>query len=129
MSLTDRKLLSITQIEGRIASHDAFLKRELDRRKPALDYVEDASSLAEYVGGSAEPLGSGEGWVIAKEMFPGVEIVLIYHRADDEFPSSLRALYAGDRIRDTKGLDLAELTIACVNQMLRYIRETVEDPP
>jgi len=129
MSLAKRELLSIRQIEGPIATHDAFLKRELDRRQVALACVDDAARLAEYIGGRVESLGRGEDWVIVKEVFPGVEIVFIYQRADDEFPSSLRVLYTGQRIRNTRGEDLADLTIACVNQMLRYVKETVADPP
>ena len=129
MSLKGKELLSIKQIEGPIATHDGFLKREMDRRQVALAYVNDVSKLAEYIGGKVESLGRGEDWVIAKEMFPGIEIVFMYTRADDEFPSSLRVLYTGGRIKKTKGEDLAELTIACVNQMLRYVKETVEDPP
>jgi len=129
MSLEGKELLSIKQIEGPISTHDGFLKREMDRRQVALAYVNDVSKLAEYIGGKVESLGRGEDWVITKEMFPGIEIVFMYTRADDEFPSSLRVLYTGERIKKTKGEDLAELTIACVNQMLRYIKETVEDPP
>ena len=129
MSLKGKELLSIKQIEGPIATHDGFLKREMDRRQVALAYVNNVSKLAEYIGGKVESLERGEDWVITKEMFPGIEIVFMYTRADDEFPSSLRVLYTGGRIKKTKGEDLAELTIACVNQMLRYVKETVEDPP
>jgi len=129
MSLKDKELLSLRQIEGIIATHDGFLKHEMDRRQVALAYVDDVSKLAEYIGGEVESLGRGEDWVITKEMFPGIEIVFVYTRADDEFPSSLRVLYTGERIKKTRGEDLADLTIACVNQMLRYVKETVEDPP
>ena len=129
MSLKDRELLSLRQIEGIIATHDGFLKHEMGRRQVALAYVDDVSKLAEYIGGEIESLGRGEDWVITKEMFPGIEIVFVYTRADDEFPSSLRVLYTGERIRKTSGEDLADVTIACVNQMLRYVKETVEDPP
>jgi len=129
MSLKDKELLSLRQIEGIIATHDGFLKHEMDRRQVALAYVDNVSKLAEYIGGEVESLGRGEDWVITKEMFPGIEIVFVYTRADDEFPSSLRVLYTGERIRKTRGEDLADLTIACVNQMLRYVKETVEDPP
>ena len=127
--MKDKELLGLRQIEGAIATHDGFLKREMDRRQVALAYVDDVSKLAEYIGGEVESLGRGEDWVITKEMFPGIEIVFVYTRADDEFPSSLRVLYTGERIKKTRGEDLADLTIACVNQMLRYVKETVEDPP
>ena len=57
MSLEGKELLSIKQIEGPIATHDGFLKREMDRRQVALAYVDDVSKLAEYIGGQVESLG------------------------------------------------------------------------
>jgi len=129
MSLKDKKLLSLKEIEGAIATHDGFVKREIKKRKEALDYVDNSSKLAKYIGGEITTLGVGEDWAIKKEIFPGIEILFLYNRADEEFPSNLRVLYSGERIRGTRGEDLAELTIACVNQMLRYIKETVKDPP
>ena len=129
MGLRDKTLLSLKEIEGPVATHDGFVKREVGRRKEALSYVDNVSKLAEYIGGEVVSLGRGEDWVITKEMFPGIEIVFVYTRADDEFTSSLRVLYTGEKIKKTRGEDLAELTIACVNQMLRYVKETVEDPP
>ena len=69
-------------------------------------------------------LGLGEDWAIRKEIFPGIEILFIYDRADEEFPNSLRALYSGQRIKKIRGEDLVELTIACANHILRYVRDT-----
>lgn len=129
MGLRDGKLLSLKEIEGPLATHDGFIKRELERRKDPLSFVDNPAGLARYIGGEVSSLGRGEDWVIRKKIFPGVEIILIFTRADDEFPSSLRVLYSGRRIKKVRGEDLAELTIACVNHMLRYVRETVEDPP
>lgn len=129
MGLRDKKLLSLKEIEGPIGSHDGFLKREMDRRKEPLTYVDDVSKLAEYIGGEVVSLGISEDWAIRKEIFPGIQILLIYNRADEEFPSNLRVLYSGERIGKIRGEDLVELTIACVNHMLRYVRETVKDPP
>lgn len=129
MALRDQELLSLKEIENAVATHDGFIKREMDRRKEALAHVENVSGLAEYIGGKVESLGRGEDWAMKKEIFPGIEIHFIYSRADDEFPSSLRVLYSGERIRKTRGEDLAELTIACVNQMLRYVKETARTPP
>ena len=129
MSLKDQKLLSLKEIDGPAASHDGFMKREVAKRKDALGYVDSVSNLAKYIGGEIISLGRGEDWALKKEVFPGVEILFIYNRADEEFPSNLRVLYSGKRIRDTRGEDLAELTIACVNQMLRYVKETVKEPP
>ena len=105
------------------------MKREVARRKDALDYVDNVPRLAEYIGGEIISLKLGEDWAIKKEIFPGINILFIYNRADDEFPSNLRVLYSGERILATRGEDLADLTIACINQMLRYVKETVETPP
>lgn len=129
MGLKDKKLLSLKEIEGPLATHDGFVKREVAKRKEALDLVDDASKLAEYIGGEVTSMGIGEDWGIKKEIFPGIDILFLYNRANEEFPSNLRVLYSGERIRHTRGEDLAELTIACVNQMLRYVKETVKDPP
>lgn len=112
-----------------MGTHDGFMKREVERRQEALAYVDDVSKLAGYIGGKVESLGRGETWAMSKEIFPGIEIIFVYDQADEEFPSRLRVLYCGERIRYTRGEDLADLTIACVNQMLRYVRETVADPP
>ncbi len=129
MGLKDRNLITLKEIDGPSAPHDAFLKREVDLRKEALAYVDDAARLAEYVGGEAESLGLREAWALRKEVFPGVEIHFVFSRADDEFPAGLRVLYSGRRIRGISGEDLIELTVACLNHMLRYVRETVADPP
>jgi len=129
MSLKDKKLISLKEIEGPISPHDGFVKREIDKRKEALGYVDNVNRLADYIGGEIVSLGLGEDWAMRKEIFPGIEILFIYNRADEEFPSSLRALYSGQRIKSIRGEDLAELTIACVNHMLRYVKETVKDPP
>ncbi|MFC2018204.1 DUF3786 domain-containing protein [Chloroflexota bacterium] len=129
MSLKDSKLLSLKEIEGPTHSHDDFIKRETARRKVAIDCVDDVARLAEYIGGEIVSLGLREDWAIKKEIFPGIEVIFVYNKADEEFPSNLRVLYSGERIRSTRGEDLADLTIACVNQMLRYVRDTVADPP
>ncbi len=50
-------------------------------------------------------------------------------RADEEFPSNVRVLYSGENIKKIRGEDLVELTVACLNHMLRYVKETVENPP
>lgn len=129
MGLRDKKLLSLKEIEGPTGPHDGFLKREMDRRKEPLSYVDDVSKLAEYIGGEVVSLGISEDWAIRKEVFPGIQILFVYNRADEEFPSNLRILYSGERIGTIRGEDLVELTIACVNHMLRYVKETVKDPP
>jgi len=129
VGLRDKKLLSLKEIEEPTSPHDGFLKREMDRRKEPLSYADDVSKLAEYIGGEVVSLGISEDWAIRKEIFPGIQILFIYNRADEEFPSNLRVLYSGERIGKIRGEDLVELTIACVNHMLRYVKETVKDPP
>ena len=129
MSLKDSKLLSLKEIEGPTTTHDTFIKGEIARRKVALEYVDNITALADYIGGEVISLGLREDWAIKKEIFPGIEIIFIFNKADEEFPSNFRVLYSGERIRSTRGEDLADLTIACVNQMLRYVRDTVTDPP
>ena len=129
MGLKDSKLLTLKEIEGPLCTHDAFLKREIERRKEALDYADDVSKLSEYIGGAVTSLGISEDWAIKKAIFPGIEIIFLYNKADEEFPSNLRILYSGSEIRKIPGEDLADLTIACVNHMLRYVRDTVENPP
>ena len=124
MGLGDKKLITLKEIEGVISPHDGFVKTEMQKRKEALQYVKDVSELADYIGGEVVNLGLSEDWAIKREIFPGVEIVFAYNHADEEFPSNLRVFYSGERVRGVHGEDLAELTIACVNHMLRYVRET-----
>lgn len=116
--------MTLKEIEGPQSSHDGYVKRELDRRKEALKYVENVVGLAEYIGGKVEYLGLREDWAIRKEIFPGINIIFAYNRADEEFPSSLRVFFSGERVQEMPGEDLMELTIACVNHMLRWVRET-----
>jgi hypothetical protein len=127
MGLKDKKLISLKEIEGTISTHDGFVKREMQRRQDVLEYVEDVIGLAEYIGGEVVNLGLREDWAVKKAIFPGIEIVFVFNRADEEFASNLRVLYSGERVRKIHGEDLAELTIACVNHMLRYVRETNSD--
>ncbi len=129
MGLKDKRLISIKEIDGPLTPHDAFIKREVDLRKEALDLVNDVSGLAGFVGAEVESLGLGENWGIRKEFFPGIQVHFLYTRADEEFPSSIRVLYSGDNIKKIRGEDLVELTVACLNHMLRYVKETVENPP
>ncbi len=129
MALKDHSLITLKEIDGPQAPHDAFLKREVGLRQEALACVDDVARLAEYVGGQPESLGLREDWALRKELFPGAEIHFVFSRADEEFPARLRVLFSGDRIRKISGEDLIELTVACLNHMLRYVRETVADPP
>ena len=124
MGLKDKRLISLHEIEGAISPHHRQIERALKGRKEALEYVAEVSKLAEFLGGRVESLGLREDWAISKEIFPGVEVFFVFNRADDEFPSSLRVLYSGDRIKLMKGEDLAGFTILYVSHMLRYVRGT-----
>jgi len=124
MSLKQGKWLTLKEIEGKISPHDEYVRRELGLRKEALEYVDNITELAHYIGGTVVKLGMGEDWAIKKEAFPGVEIFFLYRHADKEFPSNLRVLYSGDKVIRMRGDDLASLTIACANHMLRYVIET-----
>lgn len=127
MSFKDSKWLTLKEIEGVVSPHDEYVRRELEMRKEALKYVQNVAKLADYIGGTVEKLGVGEDWAIKKAFFPGVEAFFIYWHGDEEFPGNFRVLFSGDRIRAIQGDDLASITIACANHMLRYIRETTPD--
>ncbi|HJX70170.1 MAG TPA: DUF3786 domain-containing protein [Dehalococcoidia bacterium] len=105
MGLKDKRLITLKEIEGPMSPHDGFIKHEMDRtgRKEALSYIDDASWLAKYIGGEIVSLGLGEDWAIKKEVFPGIEIIFVYNKADDEFPSNLRVLYSGQSIKRYAG--------------------------
>jgi hypothetical protein len=124
MGLKDKKLISLQEIEGAVSPHTKQIDMALKIRKEALEYVADVSKLAEFIGGKVESLGMGEDWAISKEIFPGVQVFFVFNRADDEFPSSLKVLFSGDRIKLMKGEDLAGFVILYVIHMLRYVRDS-----
>jgi len=124
MGLKDKKLISLQEIEGAISPHTKQVDMALKTRKEALEYVSDVPKLAEFIGGKVESLGIGEDWAISKEIFPGVLVFFAFNRTDDEFPSSLKVLFSGDRIKLMKGEDLAGFVILYVIHMLRYVRDS-----
>ena len=124
MGLKDKKLIGLQEIEGAVSPHQKQIERALKARKEALEYVADASKLADFIGGKVESLGMGEDWAISKEIFPGVQVFFIFNRADEEFPSSLKVLFSGDMIKLMSGEDLAVFVIFYVNHMLRYVRDS-----
>ncbi len=124
MGLKDKKLISLQEIEGAISPHTKQVDVALKTRKEALEYVSDVPKLAEFIGGKVESLGIGEDWAISKEIFPGVLVFFAFNRTDDEFPSSLKVLFSGDRIKLMKGEDLAGFVILYVIHMLRYVRDS-----
>jgi hypothetical protein len=125
--MKDKELVSLKQIEGKVSPHHGSLEHGLKQRVEALEYVDDVSSLAAYVGGAVESVAMNEDWAIKKEIFPGVDLYFIFNRGDEEFPGTLRALYSGDRVMMMSGEDLSGLTIAVVTHMLRYVRESNPD--
>ena len=127
MALRDKKLISLQQIEGAVSPHQKQIDMALKARKEALEYVADASKLAEFIGGKVESLGMGEDWAISKEVFPGVQVFFVFNRADDEFASNLKVLFSGDRIKLMRGEDLAGFVILYVIHMLRYVRDSNPD--
>jgi hypothetical protein len=124
MGLKDKKLIGLQEIEGAVSPHQKQIDMALKTRKEALEYVADVSKLAEFIGGKVEFLGMGEDWAIRKEVFPGVQVFFVFNHADDEFASSLKVLFSGDRIKLMKGEDLAGFVILYATHMLRYVRES-----
>jgi len=124
MGLKDKKLIGLQEIEGAVSPHQKQIDMALKTRKEALEYVADVSKLAEFIGGRVESLGMGEDWAISKEIFPGVQVFFVFNRADDEFPSNVKVLFSGDRIKLMKGEDLAGFVIFYVIHMLRYVKES-----
>jgi len=127
MALKDKKLISLQQIEGAVSPHQRQIDHALRARKEALEYVTDVSELARFIGGKVESLGMGEDWAISKEIFPGVQVFFVFNRADDEFASSLKILFSGDRIKMMRGEDLAGFVIMYATHMLRYVRDSNPD--
>jgi len=124
MSLKDKKLISLQEIEGAISPHQKQIDMALKTRKEALEYVTDVPKLAEFIGGKVESLGIGEDWAISKEIFPGVQVFFIFNHADDEFQSNLKVLFSGDKIKMMRGEDLAGFVILYAIHMLRYVRDS-----
>jgi len=118
------KLINLNDIEGKVSPHTGQIARALKARADALNFVEDAEALAEFIGGQKEKLGQRETWCISKEAFPGITVYYIFNRADEEFPASLKVLFSGNRLHLVSGDDLAGIVITTVSHMLRYVRES-----
>lgn len=120
----ERRFLSLKEIEG-VVVHDTYLKRELEKRAPAFVYLRDLARAAAYIGGELIPSPPVRcDWMMKKVFFEGVECYLLYQGPSEEFPASLRAVFAGEGLSVMKGEDLAVLTVATVNHLLRFIRES-----
>ena len=120
------ELVDLKSLEGRFSPHDNFLKAQLDRRKVCLSFVQDPQEVADFIGGTFETPRSDEKWSISKELFPGISVHVLF-RADDEFGDRLEAFFSGKRIKSMPGEDLAELAVAVVNHMIRYVRSTIDE--
>ncbi len=118
------KLLNLSDIEGKVSPHQLQVKGALKLRAAALEYASDVKAMVKYLGGRLEELGLSEDWAVSKEIFPGVIVYFVFNKADDEFPSRLRALYGGDKVVTIKGDELATITVSLANQLLRYVRES-----
>jgi hypothetical protein len=120
------ELVDLKSLEGRFSPHDNFLKTQLERRKVCLSFVEDPQNVADFIGGAVEAARSDEKWSIVKELFPEIKVHVLF-RSDDEFGERLEAFFSGERIRNFPGEDLAELAVAVVNHMIRYVRSTTPE--
>lgn len=121
------KLYSLAELEGKVSPHQLQVKGALGLRAAALAYVRDVAALARYIGGVVEEPAGGGDWAVAKEVYPGIAIHFIFSGGDEEFPSSLRALYGGAKIDTIRGEELASITISAANQLLRFVRESNPD--
>jgi hypothetical protein len=117
-------LVGLPEVEGAVSFHQRQIDRALKPRLKALEYVAEATKLAEYLGGRVESLGLHEDWTIAKPIFPDIEIFFVFNRANGQNPPSLKVLYSGNKVNTMKGDDLARVALVCINHMLRFVRET-----
>lgn len=117
-------LIGLQEVNGGSGLHQRQIDSTLKHRQKALEYVVEVHKLAEFLGGNVESLGLREDWAISKEIFPGVQVFFVFHRANGQTPSSLKVLYSGERIRLMKSDDLVMLTTVLVNHMLRYVKTT-----
>ncbi len=118
------KFYNLKEIEGVGSTHDIYLKNEIKKRTEAFKLIKNVSELADYIGGSIVDINVKCDWTVKKELFPGVELYLIYRRGNEEFPPSVQILFSGNQIKEIKGEDLASLSIGVLNHILRYVRNT-----
>lgn len=117
-----KRFFTLKEIEGVIV-HDVYLKKEAARRAEAFEYLADPAAAAGFIGGETiDPPPVRCDWMMKKELFPQVECYVLFSRRDDELPSSLRILFAGERAAEVKGEDLAVSAIAVINHLIRFIR-------
>ena len=117
----DKEFLTLKEIEG-VVVHDLYLKKEVARRAVAFEYVDDVEKMTQYIVGEridSPPIRCD--WMIRKQFYPGVEAYFLYNHQDAEFPPSMQVLFAGEKVRELKGDDLAVLAITTINHMIHYI--------
>lgn len=108
--------------------HDDYVNGQMQVRSEAFALVEEPEELARYIGGHAEKPGIGEDWAVRKQVFPEVHIWFVYRGGDEEFPGNMQVLYSGQgMIEKIPGEDLANLTVACANHLVRYVRDRYRD--
>lgn len=120
----NKEYLTLKEIEG-VVVHDLYLKKEVARRSEAFEFLDDVKKMAEYIGG--EQMASPSircDWMVKKIFYPEVEAYFLYNRKDEEFPSSMQVLFAGEKVKELKGDDLSVLAIATINHMIHYIRNS-----
>ncbi len=116
--------LTLKEIEGVIV-HDVYLKKEVERRVNAFEYLDDLDKMVESIGGDlVKPPPVRCDWMLRKVFFPEVECYFLYHHKDEEFPGSMQILFSGERVKELKGDDLAVLAITTINHMIRYIKRS-----
>ncbi len=120
----DRKYFTLKEIEGVIV-HDIYLKKEVERRAPAFEFLADPKDAADFIGGELIPRPEIRcDWMIKKPLFPGSDVYFLYNRKDDELPASMQVLFAGAAIEDVCGEDLAVMAISVINHLIRHIRQS-----
>ncbi len=118
------KYFTLKEIEGVIV-HDIYLKKEVERRAMAFEFLAQPKDAADYIGGELVPHPEIRcDWMIKKTFFPGAEVYFLYNRKDEELPASMQVLFAGAGVKEVCGEDLAVLAIATINHLIRYIRES-----
>lgn len=116
--------MTLKEIEGVIV-HDVYLKKEVERRAFVFEFLKDISGAVDFVAGellSPPPIRCT--WAVKKVFFPEVECYFLYNHKDDELPASMQVLFAGERVKQLKGDDLASLAITTINHMIRFIRHS-----
>lgn len=115
------KLVNLSEIEGVISPHSEFLKYQSKLRSKYFKGVKNVEDIAKFVGGEKVDLKVGETWCIKKEIFPEVEIYIIFYEAEEEFEEDIKVIFGGERVKNVPGEDLSSLAIFVINHLIRKI--------